>query len=80
MRCSPRRADMEQRTKFVDRVRQEGFTVPAEGLSEDPAGDRPFGASVERVDRVDQDSIDQVVLALHAVSAECGGEYDGWET
>lgn len=71
---------MEQRTAFVDRVRQEGFTVPAERMSEDPAGDGPFGASLERVDNVDQHSIDQVVLALHALAAECGGEYDGWET
>lgn len=71
---------MEQRMAFVDRVRQEGFTVPAEGLSEDPAAERPFGATVERVDSVDQESIDQVVLALHAFAAECGGEYDGWET
>ncbi|HSH46194.1 MAG TPA: DUF695 domain-containing protein [Longimicrobiales bacterium] len=71
----------EQRAAFLDRARQEGFDTPAEGMSHDPAGgERPFGASIERVDPVDHNSIDQVVRALLPIVTDCGGAYDGWET
>ncbi len=40
----------------------------------------PYGVTLERTDRVDRDSIDELTLDLLDLAQELGGEYDGWET
>jgi hypothetical protein len=35
---------------------------------------------IERVDKVDPNSIDDVVINIWQIARDLGGDYDGWET
>jgi hypothetical protein len=73
-------SDPAARKQFILRVALEDFSVPTNCLSEHPGTVRPFGVCVERQDRVDEQSIDDVVLGLLEHAKATNGEYDGWES
>lgn len=70
----------ESRGDFKSAVTARGFTVIAQHEDGDPEATRPHGITLERVDRVDADSIDEVTSELVGLAELYGGEYDGWET
>jgi regulator of RNase E activity RraB len=70
----------EKRAEFGSRVVPKGFKITNEQGSDDPEAKYPYGVTLERTDRVDRDSIDDITLDLLALAQELGGEYDGWET
>jgi regulator of RNase E activity RraB len=70
----------ENRAEFVSRAMSKGFQITDEHESDDPEAERPYGVTLERIDRVDRDSINEVTLDLFDLAQELGGEYDGWET
>jgi regulator of RNase E activity RraB len=70
----------QKRTEFVTRVKPKGFKVTDESENDDPAAKYRYGVTLERTDRVDWQSINEVTLELFDLAQELGGEYDGWET
>jgi hypothetical protein len=66
------------RNRFAAHVAPRGFTIstppPTDG------DERPYGVTLERVDRVDWNSINEVTLELFELASESCGIYDGWET
>jgi len=67
----------ENRTKFITKISSDGFTI--EEL-EKHSEDSNFGLLISRIEDVDLDNIDEVVLKLFRLAKECNGGYDGWET
>lgn len=43
-------------------------------------GKLPHRLRIKRIDKVDQDSIDEYVIYLWRLANDCNGDYDGWET
>jgi len=43
-------------------------------------GELPFRLHVRRIDKVDQNSVDEYVIYLWKLANDCNGDYDGWET
>ncbi|MCU0917170.1 MAG: DUF695 domain-containing protein [Planctomycetes bacterium] len=70
----------EKRAEFVARVKAKGFAVIDESEDEAPKTKYRYGVTLERTDRVDWKSIDEITLELFDLAQELGGEYDGWET
>jgi regulator of RNase E activity RraB len=70
----------QDRTKFIAKAVAAGFKVADEFESDDPETEHPFGVTLERTDRVDWNSINEVTLNLFRLAQEVGGDYDGWET
>jgi regulator of RNase E activity RraB len=73
-------ASLRDRDHFVAKAVTLGFKLTDEFQSDDPEAGHPYGVSVERVERVDSDSIDAASLALFRLAHEVNGAYDGWET
>ncbi len=71
---------VEKRAEFEARVVLKGFKIVNEHENNDPQAKSPYGVTLERIDRVDWRSIDDVTLDLFDLTQELGGEYDGWET
>lgn len=71
--------DESSRDQFIAAVRERGYEVIDQGRGD---GERPlpFGATFERMDSVDWDSINQVTLELFDLAKAFSGDYDGWET
>ncbi len=67
------------RRKFADIVTEKRFSVIQAG-EEKGVRDRPFSLEVSRVDRVDEDSIEEVSLYLWELALKFGAQYEGWET
>ncbi len=70
----------DDRQAFIDVVQRDGFEVKPESLSESQDREQPYGVTLERVDAIDYESIDDVVLDLFFKAQEFCGRYDGWET
>ena len=70
----------EKRAEFVRRVKSKGFKVTDESEDNDPTAKYRYSVTLERTDRVDWQSINEVTLELFDLAQELGGEYDGWET
>ncbi|MFN5299918.1 MAG: DUF695 domain-containing protein [Planctomycetaceae bacterium] len=67
------------RDQFVQQLAPEGFRITLDDLAE-PDAEYRFGARLSRVDRVDLEAIDALVIDLYLRIGTLGGEYDGWET
>jgi uncharacterized protein (TIGR01619 family) len=67
------------RNNFLSRIEHLGFKVVSKDdtMSSD---DYPYTLQISRIDNVDHNSVDDYVLALWELAAECNGDYDGWET
>jgi hypothetical protein len=70
----------QDRGRFVDKAVEAGFRIGDESDGMGPGTELPYGVRLERVDRVDKDSINEVTILLFRLAKEVGGDYDGWET
>lgn len=70
----------EKRAEFVRRVKAKGFKVTDEPENNEATTKCRYGVILERTDRVDLQSINELTLDLFDLAQELGGEYDGWET
>jgi regulator of RNase E activity RraB len=70
----------DDRSKFIAKAVSTGFKVTNESKRDDPEAERAYGVVLERIDRVDWDSINQATLELFRLAQEVSGDYDGWET
>jgi hypothetical protein len=68
------------RDHFIATAVSSGFKVTDQSRSDDPQTAHAYGVTLQRVDRVDWDSINEVTLALFRLAKEVNGVYDGWET
>jgi regulator of RNase E activity RraB len=68
----------DNRSKFIAQAVRDGFKLVDESKSDDSK--LRYGATLERIDQVDWDSINDVTLELFRMAQKAGGEYDGWET
>jgi len=66
------------RETFVAGVRDLGYAV--QSTSEDTKEPYPFQVCIGRTDRVDRDSINEIVFELFRLAKATNGLYDGWET
>lgn len=73
---------------FKSRPDQDAFLSAIEHMKfsivgkDKPAGssDYPIQLHISRIDHVDQNSVDEYVIALWDLAKKYNGEYDGWET
>jgi regulator of RNase E activity RraB len=68
------------REQYIQAVLTRGYQVKQVAHSGEAQRDQPFGLVIERVDRVDWQSIDAVVIELFQLAKSMNGDYDGWET
>ncbi len=68
------------RDEFIAAVVDAGFQVVDQSERDALEVSHPYGVTVERTDRVDFNSINEVTLELFQLSREANGDYDGWET
>ncbi|MER3330196.1 MAG: DUF695 domain-containing protein, partial [Candidatus Kapaibacterium sp.] len=69
----------EDRDKLLSKIENDNFEIV--NKSHDQSfGEYSFGLQISRVDKVDFNSVDEYVLKLSALTIECNGDYDGWET
>jgi hypothetical protein len=64
--------------KFVDRITSEGFGGERGKIDEKQHPPLPYGATFARVDAVNLEAIEPLVMHLVAVAAESRGLYAGW--
>lgn len=67
------------RATFLTKIETEGFAIVNRDYDK-KTGEFPYKLQIKRVDKVDWDSVDEYVIHLWKLAAECNGEYDGWET
>ncbi|WDI44166.1 DUF695 domain-containing protein [Bremerella sp. P1] len=70
----------QARAQFIAAVQEKGFQVDEESIQEESEPPNPFGVQIDRVDHVDQDSINEVTIELFDLADSLDGTYDGWET
>lgn len=70
----------QSRAQFISAVQEKGFTIEQESEAEDENDPNPFGVQIDRVDHVDQESIDMITIELFELAESLEGTYDGWET
>ena len=70
----------EDRARFIAQVISNGFEICNESEETELATECPYGVTIQRIDHIDWDSINEVTLELFELANEHGGEYDGWET
>jgi regulator of RNase E activity RraB len=68
----------DARAAFVGGARELGFTVIGEAEADND--EHRYGVQLERIDKVDWESINEVTLELFELADTSGGYYDGWET
>lgn len=68
------------RSRFIAKAASASFKITDESSRDDSDAEYPFGVTLERIDRVDWDSINQATLELFWLAQETSGNYDGWET
>lgn len=67
------------REKFLKTIKNDNFTI-VDKTTDKSWGEFPYRLQIKRVDKVDQDSVDEYVIYLWRLAQEIGGNYDGWET
>lgn len=70
----------QDRESFSAQAVSAGFKITDQSGSDDSEAGHPFGLTLERTDRVDWNSINEVTLELLRMAQEINGAYDGWET
>jgi regulator of RNase E activity RraB len=70
----------QDRNKFIAKAVSAGFKVTDQSESDNSEAELPYGVTLERMDRVDWDSINDATLVLFRLAQEFNGDYDGWET
>lgn len=67
------------RENFISRVSPAGFTIHTKEF-DDALTEFAYSLQIERVDKVDWESVNEYVAYLSAIAQDCHGTYDGWET
>lgn len=67
------------REKFLEKIKNDKFSIVDKG-NDKSWGEFAYILQLKRVDKVDQNSVDDYVIYLWKLANETGGEYDGWET
>lgn len=67
------------RETFLQKISTENFSIVDKDFDKE-LDEAPFGLHIKRVDKVDQESVDQYVIHLWQLASESNGDYDGWET
>jgi len=69
----------DDRDKFLEKIKNDNFIIVNKG-SDKSWGEFAYSLQIKRVDKVDQNSVDEYVIYLWKLANEIGGDYDGWET
>ena len=72
--------DDKTREIFIQKTTKLGFTPNNEYKTFKSGEKYPYGIMIEKVDKVDPNSIDEVVINIWQIARDLGGDYDGWET
>ena len=67
------------RENFLEKIKNDNFSIVDKG-SDKSWGEFAYRLQLKRVDKVDQNSVDEYVIYLWKLADEIGGDYDGWET
>lgn len=67
------------REKFLERIKSDNFSIVDKEYNKS-WGELAYKLQIKRVDKVDQNSVDEYVIYLWKLADEIGGDYDGWET
>lgn len=67
------------RENFLEKIKNDNFSIVDKG-SDKSWGEFAYRLQLKRVDKVDQNSVDEYVIYLWKLANEIGGDYDGWET
>lgn len=67
------------REQFLEKIKNDNFSIVDKG-SDKSWGEFAHGLQIKRVDKVDQNSVDDYVIYLWKLANEFNGNYDGWET
>jgi uncharacterized protein (TIGR01619 family) len=67
------------RENFLEKIKNDNFSIVDKG-SNKSWGEYSYRLQLKRVDKVDQNSVDEYVIYLWKLANEIGGDYDGWET
>lgn len=72
--------DSLSREEYINEVQGLGYQPNIEYKTFKSDEEFPFGIMVERIDKVDFNSIDPVIIDLWKRAKSHNGDYDGWET
>jgi uncharacterized protein (TIGR01619 family) len=64
---------------YLDKVIADGFQIVTNDFDKS-LGEYPYRLHISRVDKVDNNSVDEYVIHLWKLANEMNGDYDGWET
>lgn len=67
------------REKFLEKIKNDNFSIVSKD-SDKSWGEFAYRLQIKRVDKVDQNSVDDYVIYLWKLANELNAEYDGWET
>ncbi len=67
------------RKKFLEKIKNDNFSIVDKEYNKS-WGEFAYRLQIKRVDKVDQNSVDEYVIYLWKLADEIGGDYDGWET
>lgn len=64
---------------FLEEIKNDNFSIVDKG-SDKSWGEFAYRLQIKRIDKVDQNSVDEYVIYLWKLANELNAEYDGWET
>lgn len=69
--------DETQRNNYLTEVSKKGFELVSLNKIDDKF---PYQLQIKRIDKVDENSVNDYVIYLWEKAIEYDGDYDGWET
>ncbi len=67
----------KDRENFIKEIEKLNFSIVTKSKIKD---DFPFQLQIKRVDKVDEESVNEYVIQLWKLAPKYNGNYDGWET
>jgi uncharacterized protein (TIGR01619 family) len=67
------------REKFLEKIKNDNFSIVSKDSGKSWE-EFAYQLRIKRIDKVDQNSVDEYVIYLWELANEIGGDYDGWET
>jgi uncharacterized protein (TIGR01619 family) len=67
----------KDRENFIKEIEKLNFSIVTKSKIKD---DLPFQLQIKRVDKVDEESVNEYVIQLWKLAPKYNGNYDGWET
>lgn len=65
------------KNNYLKEVTKEGFVLVSSNRIKD---EFPYQLQIKRIDKVDENSVNEYVIYLWEKAIEYNGDYDGWET